>query len=500
MTVLVYAVDLGTTNLKVVLFDEHARQLAAASAPMQYHRDGAVVEFDPDVVLASLIELIRACAADADAAAAATAHIVITGQAESLVLADSDGRALAPGISWMDERSVDEAAAITERFGAAEAFAITGETEAVPTWPATKLRWLREHRPDILAAAHHVLMIKDYILLRLTGSAVGEETTRGFTYLYDVPGRRYWPEMLEFCGVRPKTLPPVVAAGTIVGPVTPDIAAVLPPAESYLVNAGALDHFCAMLGTSSYGPGAVSASAGTVLALSLVATDWTFDPASVLSFHAGLRPGETVLFSCADSGGVALEWFREGIAGGLPYDLLERELQERDHRDAPLFLPYLTGVNPPDFNADARGAFADLQLRHDRIDLAYAVMEGVAHLLRRNIDAIRDAGEPVREIVSAGGGTASRFWNQLKADVCGVDVRVPDEQEAACRGAAILALAAAGTLSSIADTAHLHVPDAHVYHPRTTPSTRARYDRFDDALSRLYGGARVQTHPEGEER
>lgn len=497
---LVYAVDLGTTNLKVVLFDEHARQLAAGSAPMEYRRDGVIVEFDPDAVFASVIDLIGVCAADAGADPDATAHIVVTGQAESLVLAGPDGRAIAPGISWMDERSAGEADDITARFGAAEAFAITGETEATPTWPATKLRWLGTHRPEVLAAAHHVLMIKDYVLLRLTGRAVGEETTRGFTYLYDVPGRRYWQDVLEFCGVRPETLPELVAAGTIVGPVLPEIAAALPAAGSYIVNAGALDHFCAMLGTSSYGGGAVSASAGTVLALSMVAADWEFDPASVLSFHPGLRPDEIVLFSCADSGGVALEWFRDGIAGGVAYEVLERELLERDHRDAPLFLPYLTGVNPPDFNAEARGAFVDLQLRHDRIDLAYAVMEGVAHLLRRNIDAIRDAGEPVREIVSAGGGTASRFWNQLKADVCGVDVRVPEEQEAACRGAAILALVAAGEITSIDDTARLHVPDAHVYRPRTSPVTHARHDRFDDLLARMYGATDAQPHPEGEGR
>jgi xylulokinase len=496
---LVYAVDLGTTNLKVVLFDEHARQLAAASAPMQYRREGAIVEFDPDTVLASVLDLIHAVASDAETSSDAVAHIVITGQAESLVLADAAGRPLAPGISWMDERSVAEAAEIDARFGATAAFAVTGETEAVPTWPATKLRWLRAHRPDILAAAHHVLMIKDYVLLRLTGRAVGEETTRGFTYLYDVPGRRYWPEMLEFCGVRPEMLPELIPAGTIIGPVLDEVVVSLPTARSYVVNAGALDHFCAMLGTSSYGAGAVSASAGTVLAVSLLASDWAFDPSSALSFHAGLQPGETVLFSCADSGGVALEWFRDGIAGGLPYDQLERALAERDHRDAPIFLPYLTGVNPPDFNSEARGAFVDLQLRHDRIDLAYAVMEGVAHLLRRNIDAIRDAGEPVREIVSAGGGTASRFWNQLKADVCGVDVRVPHEQEAACRGAAILALVAAGELQSI-DDSRLPVPDSHVYHPRTGPMTRARYDRFDAALARLYGADGVQTHPEGEGR
>lgn len=482
---LIYAVDLGTTNIKVVLFDERAQQLAIAREPMEYRRDGVYVEFDPEAVLATVLQLIAACARQAPTADQ-DAHIVLTGQAEALVLTDAEGHAVTPGISWMDERSTIEAEEIASRFGTDDAFAVTGQPESVATWPATKLRWFAAHRPELLVAARHVLMIKDFVLFRLTGRAVGEETTRGFTYLYDVPRRRYWDEMVDFCGIRSETLPEVVPAGTTIGSVRGDILDQLPPAASYSVNVGALDHFCAMLGSSSYAAGAVSASAGTVLALSLIAPDWSFDPADPVSFHPGLRADETVLFSCADSGGVALEWFRENIAGGISYDTLETELRDRDHRGAPLFLPYLTGVNPPDFNPDARGAFVDLQLRHDRIDLAYAVMEGAAHLLRRNIDALRHSGQVVDEIVSAGGGTASSFWNQLKADVCGVVLRVPDEQEAACRGAAILALVAAGALASIDDTAGLHAPSERVYRPRVDEKISVRYDRFDTALTRLY--------------
>ena len=66
--------------------------------------------------------------------------------------------------------------------------------------------------------------------------------------------------------------------------------------------------------------------------------------------------------------------------------------------------------------------------------MAYAVEEGVAHLLRRNVEYM--APGSLHQIVSTGGGSASPFWNQLKAVVCGVDVIVPDEQEATCRGAA----------------------------------------------------------------
>jgi len=493
---IIYAVDLGTTNIKVALYDEHARFLSSARAPMTYRRDGAFVEFDPNAVFDTVVALIGDCARRADPEPADEARIVVTGQAESLVLLDQWGHPVAPGISWMDERSVEEAAEIAEHFDPSLAFAVTGEPEPVPTWPATKLRWLSRHQPRVLGAVRHVLMIKDYIIFRFSGRMVGEETTRGFTYLYDVPGRRYWTEMLEFCSTDPDAMPELVPAGTDVGAVLGPVADQLPPAAGYIVNSGALDHFCAMLGTGSYRPGAVSASAGTVLSLAMLGTDWHFEPSMKVSFHRGLRADDTVLFTCADSGGVCMDWFQQNVASSVSYDELERELPGRSHADAPIFLPYLTGVNPPDFLAGARGGLLGLQLRHDRVDLAYAVMEGVAHLLRRNIDYLAGYGQSARSIVSTGGGTASAFWNQLKADVCGLEFRTPEEPEATCRGAAVLALAAAGVIDSVTDTAGLHQPEDNTYHPHDNALRAARYGEFDSLLRRLYGSGPTASDPD----
>ncbi|WP_255346888.1 FGGY-family carbohydrate kinase, partial [Sedimentibacter sp. B4] len=122
-----------------------------------------------------------------------------------------------------------------------------------------------------------------------------------------------------------------------------------------------------------------------------------------VSFHPGIGAQDTVLFTCADSGGVCLDWFQRTAT--IPYDQLERALPGRAYDEAPIFLPYLTGVNPPDFLPGARGGFLGLQLRHDAVDLAYAVMEGVAHLLRRNLDYLAEHGQGARSIVSSGGGT-----------------------------------------------------------------------------------------------
>lgn len=486
---LVSSVDLGTTNLKVVLYDEQLRVLASRSQPMRYDRRGDQVEFDPSTLTESVLTLIAACASDAGGTDGHDVVIVLTGQAETLVVTDGHGTAVRPALSWLDERAAAEAAELETAFGADEAFAITGEPFPSTTWPAAKLAWLRRHEPASLDAAAHVLMIKDYLVLQLTGQAVGEVTTRGFTYLWDVRRGAYWDAAVQHCGVRRETLPDVVPAGTDVGPVTADVAARLPAARSYRVNAGALDHFCAMVGTGSYTAGTVSESAGTVLSLSMLADDWSFDAARKVSFHAGLRPGETMLFNGADSGGVALEWFRrEGLAG-MDWTELEEGLARRasaSRPPAPVFLPYLTGVAPPDFLTSARGAFLGLDLSHDRLDMAFAVEEGLAHLLKRNVDYLTPGADDVDAIVSTGGGAASSFWSQLKADVCDLDVIVPDEREATCRGAAVLALVASGTLSSLADADALARPPVTRFATAHTETHDHRYRLFEDYLDRLY--------------
>nr|WP_233570635.1 FGGY family carbohydrate kinase [Frigoribacterium sp. PhB24] len=478
--------DVGTTNLKTVLYDESLRQLASASQAATYDRIGVQVEFDPEGLFRTVLRLIADCARTAGGTAGHDIVIALTGQAESLVLSDRDGGAVRPAMSWLDERAVAETDDLAGLFDPDTAFTVTGEPFSSTTWPASKLLWLRRHEPNVLARAANVLMIKDFLIQRFTGLAVGEKTTRGFTYLWDVTRGDYWDAMVDACGVEPATLPEVVPAGTDVGTVAQAVVRDLPPARSYHVNAGALDHFCAMVGTGSYRAGVVSESAGTVLSLSMLVEDWTFDAARKVSFHPGLREGETILFNGADSGGVALEWFREQGLSGMSYHALEGQLQQRPPTTAPLFLPYLTGLNPPDFLPNARGAMLGLTLSHDRIDMAYAVEEGIAHLLRRNVDYL--TVDTVREIVSTGGGAESSFWSQLKADVCGVDVIVPDEKEATCRGAAALALVTAGEIDGIDDVATLSPPTTRRFTAHPTRDRVERYAQFENSLDRLYRG------------
>ena len=481
---LVYSVDVGTTNLKVVLYNESLERLAIAAAPARYARDGESVEFDPALLFRTVLDLVNQCANVFADTAAHRAVISVTGQAESLVLLDRTGETTRPGMSWLDSRASAEANELGATFGDEAAFAVTGQPRPSPTWPAAKLRWLRRHEPASLDRTRSVLMIKDDLIRRFTGHSVGETSTRGFTYFWDVRKIAYWREMVDHCGISLDTLPEIVAAGTDLGQVLPKVAEDLPASQGYRVNVGALDHFCAMAGTSSYFPDIVSESAGTVLSVSQLVRDWKFEPERKVSFHSGLATGDTVLFNAVDGGGAALEWFRLQALAGMRYGELERQLRARKFAAAPMFMPYLTGVNPPDFFPAAKGAFVGLDLSHDRIDMAFAVEEGIAHLLRRNIDYL--TRNRANEIVSTGGGAASSFWSQLKADVCGLDLLVPDEQEATCRGAAILALVAAGELDRLEDARHLHAPRTKLFQPSDVRVREDRYRLFENYLDRLY--------------
>jgi sugar (pentulose or hexulose) kinase len=492
---LIYAVDLGTTNLKVALYDEELNRLAVATTGAVYARSGSRVEFDPEAYMRTVIDLIGECARSSGVSTSRhEAVIALSGQAESLVLLDAAGRPTRPAISWLDERSVRQAVEIAEHFDPTDAFARTGQPVVSATWPATKLRWLLEHEPETMAVTACVLLIKDYVLYRLTGKFAGELTTRGFSYLYDVQAGTYWGSMLDFCGIRAEQLPELVPAGTPFARGSAGHDLDLPPAVGYTVNVGALDHFCSMVGTGSYRPGLISESAGTVLSLSMLAEAWSFDPLRRISFHRGLSPDDIVLFNGVDSGGISLDWYRDLFGGNLNLADLDAQLSTRDQSAAPLFLPYLTGVNPPAYYADARGAFIGLGLKHDAIDLAFAVEEGVAHLLRENVEEfVGPANRQGLTIVSTGGGTASPFWNQLKADVCEVPLLVPRESESTCRGVAIVAVAA-GNAGLTPDRLRAAISDfgqsseADIYHPDGAKFRAERYAQYKSTSGLLFAG------------
>ncbi len=472
-----FGVDLGSTNIKVAAYNGKMELVDRQSVPVTYIRENGFVEFDGEKYFDGLVSLMGSMMKENAIPAAEVAQITLTGQAESLVVLDKAGKAMMNVISWMDERSVGECEALSKKFAPEEIEAVTGQMAVLPTWPATKILWLKNNAQEIFENAGTYMMLKDYIVYRLTGKKLGDCSIATFTFYFDIYEKKYWKKMLGAIGITEEKLPPLAEPCTVAGTLLPKVAKAMAMGESTKVNIGALDHFAGMVGTGNVTRGGMTLSTGTVMAL----TTMSAEPAprdSGIAMHYGFIPDTHIMLPVAESGGVSLEWFRRTCMGDVGYDKMNEVLSNRELPNNLIFLPYLVGTNSPEFDTDASGMFYGLRQENDIFDMACAVMEGVAFMLRKNCDHIRAKGTEISHIIATGGGAKSPIWCQLQADITGLPVVIPTEKEAACLGAALIGAVADGMFADYEAATKACVSFQKRFEPNNSQKYEKKYKKF----------------------
>jgi sugar (pentulose or hexulose) kinase len=439
---------LGTTNIKVAIFDDQLQNIGLESENVTYLRNNDFIEFDAEAYFATVISTIQRCYQKNSIPSSHPIHqIVLTGQAESLVAIDECGNPVRNAISWLDMRSREECEELKRTFNPETCYQITGQPEIIPTWPITKILWLRRHEPNIYKQVSKYLLLKDYIQFKLTGKIVGEFSIYNFSHYFNITRKEYWWEILEYCGISQGQLPPLVEPCTVLGQLKTEIALEVGISPGAMVNVGTLDHFAGMVGTGNIREGIISESTGTVLSIATMVFKPVFGDVHV-PLHYGPFKDTYVFLPVCESGGISLEWFKNNFLPNSSYGQIDEESSKKSIPNELIFLPYITGVNAPDFNPDATGIFYGIQTKHDPFDFALAIMEGVSHLLKKNMDYIEKAGFRTEMIISTGGGAKSAIWSQMKADITQHTVAIPQNEEAACLGAAMIGAVSEGIFPS----------------------------------------------------
>ncbi len=469
-------VDLGSTNTKIAIYDRQMTLVDRRSVPVDYIRENGFVEFDPKAYCHGFRDLLKAMVAE-NGLQQQRFTITFTGQAESLIVLDSTGTPLTNVISWMDERSAEECKTLSAQFQPREIEEVTGQMAVLPTWPATKILWLKNHAPEVYEKAATYMLLKDFLVYKLTGVMASDMSIATFSFYFDIYEKCYWKKMLSAIGITEAQLPPLKEPCTEAGCVTADIAAAFVISPESKVNIGTLDHFTGMIGTGNVQEGGVTLSTGTVMALTtMAAKDAPRD--SGIAMHYGFLPDSYIMLPVAESGGVSLEWFRKTCMGSISYEEMNRVLLERQLPNNVIFLPFLVGTNAPEFDSDASGLFYGLRQETDVYDMACGVMEGVAFMLRKNCDHIRSKGTEIRHIIATGGGSKSPVWCQLQADITGLPVVIPQEKEAACLGAAMVGAVSDGLFADFKEAADKCVRFVKRYTPCTDDRYEAKYRKY----------------------
>jgi gluconokinase len=502
----VIGIDIGTTSTKVVAYDTAGRRTSEADAgyPLAEPQPGYAVQ-DPGAVLAAVQSSLAKVVTTARDAGRTIAGVSFSSAMHSLIALDGGGVPLTPSITWADVRATDQAERLRSLSVGAELHRRTG-TPVHPMSPLTKLIWFRENEPAVSSSTARWVGIKEYVLAHLTGGFVVDRSIASATGLMDLVSLAWWPPALELAGVRADQLPPIVATTELLA-FRPAVAAHL-GLEGVPIVVGAGDGPLANLGVGAVRPGVAACSVGTSGAVRVIVEHPGVDPLGRVFCYA-LTDERWAVGGAVSNGGVVLEWARQALgpdvsgplraARGQKASLLALAAQAPPGSDGLLMLPYLLSERAPHWSALARGAYIGLTRAHRRQHLVRAALEGVCQQLALVIEAVRAAGNEIKEIRATGGFLRDTFTRQLLTDVVGGEIGFAAATEGSAFGAALLGMQALGLIETIEIAAGL-VPIRETRSPDLANAALYRRQRaiFDGLYPALEPAFRALHHLQGE--
>jgi glycerol kinase len=443
----ILAIDQGTTGTTCLVIDDELRVRGRGYVEIeQFFPQPGWVEHDPEELWSSVLTAAESALVEAGTSASGLNAIGITNQRETtLVWERRTGRPVARAIVWQDRRTAERCRELPTGL-------IRERTGLVPDpyFSATKLEWLLE-RTDVPPAELAVGTVDSWLVWKLTGGRehVTDITNASRTMLLDLASGDWDDELLGLFGVERDLLPRVVGSSEVVGEAEL-FGATVPVAGI------AGDQQAALFGQACFEAGQAKATYGTgSFVLVNVGSGRDAAPEGLLRTAVAVAPGARPQFALEGSvlvGGAAVQWLRDGL--GLVASAAETEALARsvDSSGGVVFVPALTGLGSPWWDAAARGLISGLTRGTTRAHLVRATLEAIAFQVADVLDALPGGVEILR---ADGGATANGFLMQFQADLLGCPVEVAAEAETTALGAAALAGLAVGVWPDIEAVAAL---------------------------------------------
>jgi xylulokinase len=450
----IIAYDLGTGGAKASLYDVEGTCLASTFVSYEtLYPDTGWHEQRPADWWNAVVESTRALLSNTIADPSGIECLAISGQSLAVIPVDGKGTLLRETVPiWSDTRAARQTAAFFQKTDRDRWYMTTGNGFPAECYSVFKIMWYRDNEPALFSRTRTILGSKDWVNLRLTGALLTDYSYASGSGVYDLLGWEYCPEFIRASGLSEALFPEIVASTKIIGTLTAEAAAALGLPRSVKVACGGVDNSCMALGARNTGEGRVYTSLGSSSWIAVSSAKPVLDPKVKPYVFTHVIPG---LFTSAVSifaGGSSFRWIRDTIAdpasatGRDPYEAMN-ELAAASPVGANklLFNPSLAGGSSQEPSPHIRGGYSGIDLRHTRGDLIRAGMEGIAMNLGAVLEVLRSFVPLSDEMLMVGGGSKSRLWRQIFADVYRMScVKTTIDQEAGSLGAAAVGAVGAG--------------------------------------------------------
>jgi len=483
-------VDSGTQSTKVLVADIDSGRILGRGAAPQTMIPGLKPgenEQEPQAWIQAFERALQQALAEAKVDASRIVSLGVSGQQHGFVPLDKEGRPIRPAKLWNDTSTVEETEAILKRLGGPKKYVEKLGINLAVGFTASKILWLKRKEPDNFKKLASVLLPHNYLNFYLTGIPHMEYGDASGTGLMDIRRREWFEEaLLAIDPALREKLPPLRHPQEPVGFVRRAVASKF-GLKKVLVSSGGGDNMMAAIGTGNVVPGVCTLSLGTSGTIYSYCDKPFSDP-----------EGEIAAF-CDSSGGwlpllctMNVTNTTEFMKGLFKLDNAALEIiasQAPAGSDGLLFLPFIDGERVPAL-PEASGTFFGLnRLNFNASRMTRAVMEGTILNLGYGFARMRQLGVVPTEIRATGGGSHSRLWLEIVADIFKTPVVTLEEQEAAAYGAAIQSLWSYGREIGQAVkleelTGKMVKKGGPVVDPR--PENFARYDVLQERFNSLW--------------
>ena len=475
-------IDLGTSAVKLLLMDGAGKiqKIVSKEYPLYFPHPGWSEQNPEDWYeksMEGLKELLSGCDKSQ------VAGISFGGQMHGLVILDKDDQVIRPAILWNDGRTGEETDYLNQVIGKDKLSAYTANI-AFAGFTAPKILWVKKHEPENFARIEKLMLPKDYLAYRLSGTFCTDVSDASGMLLFDVEHKRWSKEMMEICGVKESQLAQIFESYEAVGTLKPELAAELGLSENVKIAAGAGDNAAAAVGTGTVGDGACNISLGTSGTIFISSEKFGVDEHNALHSFAH-ADGHYHLMGCMLSAASCNKWWMDEILRTKDYSGEQKDIEVKElGKNHVFFLPYLMGERSPHNDPNVRGTFIGMSMDTTREELTQAVLEGVVFGLRDSFEVAKSLGIQIDRTKICGGGAKSPLWRQMVADILNIRVDIPESEEGPAMGGAMLAAVACGEYASVEEAAAKIVKVVDTVEP--IPENAQRYEERYQQFRKIY--------------
>jgi len=428
-------IDLGTTHIKSAVFDGHGTLLEIQKTSTPTTKDDFGEVYDP----CQLFEVVSNQISYLLERYKNITGISVTGMSEAgLIVNRKNNSEETPILPWFDRRT-DELAKQRSKDQEIRNFCSTGLRNSYK-YGIYKYLWLSEYY-DVQKGASIWLSVCDYIVWKLTGQFATDPSFAARTYVYDIINQCWDKQRLTEYGLSENNFPVVIPSGEMVGYLSEHNLLQKAHNKSMKVCIGGHDHVCAAYAVLNDDLERICNSIGT--AETYLGVDEHFlitesDYDSGLVYGPFINGKGYYWMVNISSSGQSIEWFRKKVQmSEISYNEMNEMVSSLPEEPTNiLFYPYLSGIGTPHYRTEVGGGFFGLRETQSGSDMLKAIMEGINYQGKWILSlAFEKMHNNIKNIVCVGGATNSIPWMQIKANILGIPVTVPEITEATLLGA-----------------------------------------------------------------